>query len=160
LNVLKRHKAFTLAEITVVLAISAVVFILAIFIYGNIKSYFEHLKKQNAVYTDISALKNMIEIQTFESDYIVKNENALLFKKYDHSQTELKLEDDYLLFCRNEKTDTIFLKVINVETKRISDKSDILEFFNLTVQYSPKDTLTLTFFKEYDSKTYYELLSN
>jgi len=155
----KKHyiKGFTITELAVVISITALIFVLTVFIYLNFRSYYSFIDKNNDYSNEVIQLKNIVSYQCFKSEYIESNEQELKFTGYDGNILTLSFIGDYILINNQEiLDDTIRLNVNSFEVTKL-DNSKYVNMIKITVENGLYGSIELIFSKKYDNRIMYEL---
>ncbi|MDD3685246.1 MAG: type II secretion system protein [Bacteroidales bacterium] len=153
----KQLRAFTMSEMMVVLAITATVFLMAVFIITNFNSYFRKMTKENDLYTEIAQFNNLIEMQMFRSDSVLIRNDTLVFKSFNKTESFLNQADSIWLFSVGNDVDTFRIKSSDYEIKYVGNNSRLVSSIRIKAQISTKEHLDLIFFKQYDNYTYFKV---
>lgn len=112
---IKKIRAFTILELSVVMAISGIVFAISYSAYNIINRQYSEFKDASEKIMDVSTLNAVLTKDFFEAKEIRKNGKELLIKLMGGSEVIYRFESDALIRKVNDVNDT-FENSGNVKT--------------------------------------------
>lgn len=150
----KKLKAFTLAELLITLALTAIMVTFSYMGLNHIQKLLYQYNDQSLFITQINELNKRISFSFNNADQIQKlGENKLILKS-DSSENLIEINPNYILTIKNNQTDSfkVETKVLTIEKEELSAGQSVELVKKLEFDiYFQKQKFHLTFNKKYDS---------
>jgi len=109
-----KQKAFTIAELLVVLALTSVSVTLSYGTLNYVQKLFTEYKKQNRFLNEYTELKQRMDYEALKADYITEEaENHFMIRR-DSTSIELEIQEAVILLRRKGSCDTFHLISKNI----------------------------------------------
>ena len=140
--------AFSIVEVMVSMAITAIIIGLIFGIFSIVSEQILLFKEQNQYTADFNRLSYSISKAIFESEKMQLQENSLHFQTYDGKTLIYNQQDDFLIRKAEQFTDTFQLQFqqIQLDTVYNTSKSKIFQKLELQLEAN-KQPYTLRFYK-------------
>ncbi|MGV7108112.1 PulJ/GspJ family protein [Flavobacterium sp. U410] len=140
--------AFSIVEVMVSMAITAIIIGLIFGIFSIVSEQILLFKEQNQYTADFNRLSYSISKAIFESEKMQLRENSLHFQTYDGKTLIYNQQDDFLIRKAEQFTDTFQLQFqqIQLDTVYNTSKSKIFQKLELQLEAN-KQPYTLRFYK-------------
>ncbi|TRW27541.1 hypothetical protein FMM05_02565 [Flavobacterium zepuense] len=117
-------KAFTIVEVVVGLAITAIIIAIIFVIFTVSSERLFDFKKQNQQINDVNRLTYSLQKGIYDSELMMLlDDDALIFNNYDGSKSRYNYTAEYFVLERENLTDTFFVAVTKVKIDTISSES-------------------------------------
>lgn len=146
----KKHyiPAFSIVEVLVSLAITAIIIGLIFGIFTIVSQQIISFKEQNEYIADYNRLSYSINKSIFESEKMQFTESGLFFKTYDGDTLLYQKQDDYLIRKSEQFTDTFKLAFQKIQLDTVANETKSKVFQKLEIQLEAnKQNFTLNFYK-------------
>ncbi|AWM15202.1 hypothetical protein DI487_15940 [Flavobacterium sediminis] len=140
--------AFSIVEVMVSMAITAIIIGLIFGIFSIVSEQILLFKEQNQYTADFNRLSYSISKAIFESEKMQLQENSLYFQTYDGKTLIYNQQDDFLIRKAAQFTDTFQLQFqqIRLDTVYNPSKSKVFQKLELQLEAN-KQPYTLQFYK-------------
>ena len=146
-------KGFTLAEVMVTMALTAIVITFAYGTLSYVQKLFYSYKDQNRFVQEFTNFKQRMDHESIYSEFVTENGENTFSIKRDSTVTNLKFLPEVILMQRGNKCDTFHLAAKNIksEYEKMSNSSErLLKELSFKVEFS-KQAFNFQFTKEYDA---------
>ena len=160
----KKIKAFTLLELLISLALTAVLVAFAFMSLGKIQYLFKLNHEQTKFINDITRFQQMLDVYSQTCNTVEKvNENQLVFK-FDSTAAKINIETKYIILQKTHFTDTFFLPTQKPVIKTLTlsnelNQSNLVNRFETEVIFK-NHKFRLSFRKQYAGEHALNLLLN
>ncbi len=156
MRIKQQIKAFTVLELMLSMALSAVLVAFAFMGFNQLQKLFHDYNQQSAFIAEIMQLNAAFTHLSDKAELIEKQDDKTLLFKSDSSQAQLIIQENSLLLKFSNHTDTFHLKPEKTELKTLnlsSEKSsNIVTQFDTDVFFR-KQKFHVSFRKEYDAES-------
>lgn len=142
-------KAFSIIEVIVSMALSAIIMGLVFLIFSILTERMLDYKNQNQLVNDLNRLTYSINKDVFENQKINLFDNQVSFKSYSGTTLKYEFSEDFILRKQENFVDTFNIKLnkISFDTVQNKSKNLIYQKINLSVEVN-QSNIDLKFYKQ------------
>lgn len=132
---MKRLKAFTILELLVSMLLSGIVISLILTFYLQFRKYLVTLEHNSGSDREIALFSNVLKRDFDRAAMIIPVDKEIIQCITSHQVIRYDFEDDrYILRLENNRTDTFNIRWTNLEWKKYSDRTNLINEFSFDIK--------------------------